>query len=208
MPLKPTTRAQVDGHRFLARRARHAVVARDVRMLHDPLKRQATGLTVGAVAAVIGCAGIAILALLSPAPDVARASVMVGRDSGQMYVRAGEVVHPVLNLASARLVLGEPAEPVTVRDTDLAGTRRGGLLGIPGAPSVLPPQRDEATAATISAFPPRPVAGSTSGHHRDQVAGHRFDLALGGVRSIRVRDIQGKPALDKFLPLTNTSRYR
>ena len=150
MPLKPTTRAQVDGHRFLARRARHAVVARDVRMLHDPLRRQSTGLAVGAVAGVLGVAGAAVLALLDPAPDVHRATIMVGRDSGQMYVRSGEVVHPVYNLASARLVLGDPASPETVRDSDVARTRRGGLLGIPDAPSVLPAPRDEGGATAVS----------------------------------------------------------
>lgn len=150
MPLKPTTRAQVDGHRFLARRARHAVVARDVRMLHDPLRRQSTGLTVGVVAAVLGVAGAAVLALLDPAPDVGSTMIMVGRDSGQMYVRAGEKVHPVRNLASARLVSGEPAEPRTVRDADIAGTPRGGLLGIPGAPSALPGHRDAEAAAAVS----------------------------------------------------------
>ena len=150
MPLKPTTRAQVDGHRFLARRARHAVVARDVRMLHDPLRRQSTGLTVGVVAAVLGVAGAAVLALLDPAPDVGSTMIMVGRDSGQMYVRAGETVHPVRNLASARLVSGEPAEPRTVRDADIAGTPRGGLLGIPGAPSALPGHRDAEAAAAVS----------------------------------------------------------
>lgn len=150
MSMKPTTRAQVDGHRFLSRRARHAVVARDVRMLHDPLKRQSMGLIVGAVAAVLGCAGAAVLSLLDPAPDVDRSTIMVGRDSGQMYVRAGEVVHPVFNLASARLVLGEPAAPDTVRDSDLAGTRRGGLLGIPGAPSVLPAHRGGDAATGVS----------------------------------------------------------
>ncbi|GAA1053472.1 type VII secretion protein EccB [Dietzia sp. CQ4] len=150
MPLKPTTRAQVDGHRFLSRRARHAVAVRDVRMLHDPLRRQSTGLMLGAVAAVLGCVGAAVLALLDPTPDVDRAVVMVGRDSGQMYVRAGDTVHPVFNLASARLVTGQPADPTTVRDSDIAQTRRGGLIGIPGAPSALPAPRDEDGAAAVS----------------------------------------------------------
>lgn len=150
MPIRPTTRAQVDGHRFLARRARHAVVARDVRMLHDPLKRQSMGFTVGVVAAVLGCAGAAILALLNPTPNVDNTMIMVGGDSGQMYVRAGDTVHPVFNLPSARLVLGEPAEPDTVRDSDVADTSRGGLLGIPGAPSDLPEHRDAESAAAVS----------------------------------------------------------
>ena len=119
-------------------------------MLHDPLKRQATGLTVGVVAAVIGVAGAAVLSLLDPAPDVDRTSIMVGRDSGQMYVRVEDSVHPVHNLASARLVLGEAAEPDTVRDSDIAGTTRGGLLGIPGAPSALPGHRDEQSAGSVT----------------------------------------------------------
>lgn len=166
MPLRPTTKAQVDGHRFLARRARHAVVARDVRMLHDPLRRQSTGLTVGVVAAVIGVAGAAVLALLDPAPDIERTMVMVGRDSGQMYVRAGDVVHPVHNLASARLVLGRAAEPETVRDSDVAGTRRGGLVGIPGAPSVLPEQRDAEAVGAISLTVCDEVADADRGRAR------------------------------------------
>lgn len=150
MPLKPTTKAQVDGHRFLSRRARLAVVVRDVRMLHDPLRRQSAGFAVGVAAAVLGCVGAAVLALLDPMPDVERAVIMVGRESGQMYVRAGDTVHPVFNLASARLVTGQPAEPMTVRDSDIAGTRRGGLLGIPGAPSALPAPRDAAGVAAVS----------------------------------------------------------
>ena len=150
MPLRPTTKAQVDGHRFLARRVRHAVVARDVRMLHDPLRRHSTGLAVGVVAAVLGVAGAAVLALLDPAPNVDSTTIMVGRDSGQMFVRAGETVQPVHNLASARLVLGQAAEPETVRDSDVAGTRRGGLVGIPGAPSALPGHRDAEAAGAIS----------------------------------------------------------
>ena len=180
MPLKPTTKAQVDGHRFLTRRARHAVVARDVRMLHDPLRRQSTGLGVGVVAAVLGCAGAAVLSLLDPAPDVDRSQIMVGRDSGQMYVRVGDSVHPVFNLASARLVLGVPADPEVVRDHDIARTRRGGLLGIPGGPSVLPAHRDAAGAAavtwtvceeTVDAERGRPRVASTSIRAREAEAG-------------------------------------
>ncbi|MDT5333431.1 MAG: hypothetical protein QOF31_4728, partial [Mycobacterium sp.] len=36
------------------------------------------------------------------------------RDSGALYVRIGDIVHPVLNLASARLVAGTPANPEAV----------------------------------------------------------------------------------------------
>lgn len=166
MPLRPTTRAQVDGHRFLTRRARHAVVARDVRMLHDPLKRQATALTVGVVGASLVVAGAVVLSLLDPAPDVDRTTIMVGRDSGQMYVRGDEAVHPVYNLASARLILGEPAEPETVRDADIAQTPRGGLVGIPGAPSTIPGPRDAVSAGRISWTVCDAVEGADRGRAR------------------------------------------
>lgn len=166
MPLRPTTKAQVDGHRFLTRRARHAVVSRDVRMLHDPLKRQSTGLTIGVVAAVVGVAGAAVLALLDPAPDVGTTQIMVGRDSGEMYVRVGDMVHPVQNLASARLVLGQAAAPETVRDADIAETPRGGLLGIPGAPSALPAHRDAGAVGAISWTVCDEVADADRGHPR------------------------------------------
>lgn len=166
MPLRPTTKAQVDGHRFLTRRARHAVVSQDVRMLHDPLKRQSTGLTIGVVAAVVGVAGAAVLALLDPAPDVGSTPIMVGRDSGEMYVRVGDLVHPVRNLASARLVLGRADVPEVVREEDLAGTQRGGLLGIPGAPSALPAHRDARQAESVTWTVCDEVADADRGHPR------------------------------------------
>lgn len=146
MPLKPTTSSQVDGHRFLVRRARHAVAAGDVRMLHDPLRRHDVGLGLGLAAGAVVCAGAVVLSVLGPSPDVDDAVVMVGSDSGALYVRLGGVAHPALNLASARLAVGTPESPVRVRDSDLADTARGGLLGIPGAPSTLPAPLDADTA--------------------------------------------------------------
>ncbi|MBF6247361.1 type VII secretion protein EccB, partial [Nocardia elegans] len=40
MPAQLTTKAQVNGYRFLLRRLDHALVRRDVRMLHDPMRSQ------------------------------------------------------------------------------------------------------------------------------------------------------------------------
>ena len=47
-------------------------------------------------------------------------------------------VHPVLNLASARLITGRSDSPRSVADKKLTSYPRGPLLGIPGAPSALP----------------------------------------------------------------------
>ena len=43
-------------------------------------------------------------------------------------------LHPVLNLTSARLIVGKPVNPTTVKSTELDKFPRGNLIGIPGAP--------------------------------------------------------------------------
>ena len=51
-----------------------------------------------------------------------------------MYVRVGERLYPALNLASARLIAGEPQNPVRVRRSEIDSMPRGAMAGIPGAP--------------------------------------------------------------------------
>jgi len=47
-------------------------------------------------------------------------------------------MHPVYNLTSARLVLGKPAEPETVKSSELNKLPKGQSIGIPGAPYATP----------------------------------------------------------------------
>ncbi|QIX51356.1 MULTISPECIES: type VII secretion protein EccB [Rhodococcus] len=137
MGAQPTTRWQVNGYRFLVRRMEHALVRRDVRMIHDPMRSQSRALAVGAVLACVGLAGCAALALLRPQDRIGDAAIVVGRDSGAMLVTIDGAFHPVLNLASARLVLGRPEAPAVVADGEFETRPRGPLVGIPGAPSAL-----------------------------------------------------------------------
>lgn len=132
-----TTKAQVNGYRFIQRRQEHALVRHDARMLHDPMSAQRTSLLIGAVIAVLLLGGCGIYGLIRPQGSVGDATVLVSKDNGGLYVRRGEVVHPVLNLASARLIVGSAATPKSVSDAVLARYGRGPLLGIPGAPSAL-----------------------------------------------------------------------
>lgn len=84
-------------------------------------------------------AGFAVLAFARPAPDPGGAPVVMGRQTGALYVRMGETLHPVFNLASARLIAGGGADPLPVREADIARAARGPLLGIPGAPQLVGP---------------------------------------------------------------------
>lgn len=134
MPSKPTTRWQISGYRFLVRRMEHALVRRDVRMLHDPMRSQTRAYLVGLVLACVVLAGCGILALLRPQDKIADNKILIGKESGAVYVQINEVVHPALNLASARLAAGEPAKAVIVKESELGKKPRGPLIGIPGAP--------------------------------------------------------------------------
>ncbi|WP_194834084.1 type VII secretion protein EccB [Nocardia sp. XZ_19_369] len=143
MPAQLTTRAQVNGYRFLLRRLDHALVRRDVRMLHDPMRSQVRSLWVGAVLGILIIAGAAILSFLRPQGAIGDALIVSGKQSGALYVvvesdNGNKTLHPVLNLASARLITGSNAEPHGVKDSKLNSMPRGPMVGIPGAPSALP----------------------------------------------------------------------
>ncbi|MBF6167367.1 type VII secretion protein EccB [Streptomyces gardneri] len=137
MPSKPTTRWQVSGYRFLVRRMEHALVRRDVRMLHDPMRSQSRAYAAGLILACVVLAGCGVLALLRPQDKIGDAKILVGKDSGAVYVMIDDVVHPALNLASARLAAGEAAKPAIVKESELGKKARGQLIGIPGAPGSL-----------------------------------------------------------------------
>lgn len=134
MPSKPTTRWQISGYNFLVRRMEHALVRRDVRMLHDPMRSQVRAYVVGLVLAVVVLAGCGVLALLRPQDKIDQNKILIGKESGAVYVVINDVVHPALNLASARLAAGEAPAASIVKEAEIGKKARGPLIGIPGAP--------------------------------------------------------------------------
>jgi type VII secretion protein EccB len=137
LPRQPTTRLQVSGYRFLLRRVECALLGRDIGTVNESLRPQTASLAVGCVLTAIALAGYAVLALLRPHADLDQARIVMDQQSGALYVRVGDTWHPVLNLASARLIAATAANPQPVRESDLGRTKRGPLLGIPGAPQLL-----------------------------------------------------------------------
>jgi type VII secretion protein EccB len=115
----------------------HALVRRDVRMLHDPMRSQSRAYTAGLILGVVGLAGCAVLALLEPQGSIGDSKILMGKDSGQVYAVIDGTVHPALNLASARLAVGSPDNAAGVKESELSSKPMGPLIGIPGAPSLL-----------------------------------------------------------------------
>lgn len=137
MPHQPMTWLHVSGHRFLLRRIECALLYRDIRTVNEPLRVHSASLAVGCVLASIAVAGSAFLALLQPRVALEHTQIIMGQESGALYVRVGETWHPVLNLASARLIAATDANPQPARESELSRTKRGPMLGIPGAPQLL-----------------------------------------------------------------------
>lgn len=132
----PTTKAQVSGHKFLRRRVEHGLVMGDVRMIHDPLATRKRALTFGAIAVGLISIGSGLLAWLQPNPAPGEAPI-VRSAQGQLFVRVDDAYHPVANLASARIIAGEAAEPVSIGDEYLEQSQLGSPLGIGDAPGYL-----------------------------------------------------------------------
>jgi type VII secretion protein EccB len=139
-----TTKVQVSGWRFLLRRVEHAVVRRDTRMFDDPLAFYSRSVGVGILLAVVVCLGAGLLAYFKPLGRRSGDNLLVDRTTNQLYVvmpGTGEL-HPVYNLTSARLVLGNSGNPSAVKSQELNQMPKGQRIGIPGAPYATPVASD------------------------------------------------------------------
>ncbi|BBZ44167.1 type VII secretion protein EccB [Mycobacterium parmense] len=130
-----TTRTQVTGYSFLARRTAMALTRWRVRMEVEPGRRQNLAVIASVSAALVICLGALLWSFISPSGQINESPIIADRDSGALYVRVGDKLYPALNLASARLITGRPDNPHLVRSSQIASMARGPLVGIPGAPS-------------------------------------------------------------------------
>ncbi|WP_292974835.1 type VII secretion protein EccB [Mycobacterium sp.] len=129
------TRHQISGWRFLIRRISNGVALRDTRMLTNPLRRQGRALSVGALIGAVVLAGAFILSVLKPTGNGGSHPILAERSSNALYVVVNDVLHPVLNLASARLIVGKPDDPTVVKDKEIDRYPLGNTMGIPDAPA-------------------------------------------------------------------------
>ena len=151
MAATPTTKSQVQAYRFVLRRMEHALVRKDAVMLHDPMRTQVRATAVGIVLGVLGLAGFALLSVFRPSPSIDQDLILVSKTSTQTFVvvpnaDGTRVLHPVYNLASARLVVGQAVAATLVDDKALDTLPRGAELGIVGGPDVLPAEGDRPSA--------------------------------------------------------------
>ncbi|MEZ0362403.1 type VII secretion protein EccB [Mycobacterium sp. pUA109] len=148
MTSRPATRLQVSGYRFASRRIEQALRGGEVATAEPPARVRS--LATGCLLAALMVFGGAALAFVRPHPGLDGAPIVMAAESGALYVRVDDTLHPVLNLASARLIAATAASPRRVRQSDIDHAKRGPLLGIPGAPPALaPPLSDTESGWTV-----------------------------------------------------------
>ncbi|BCZ20764.1 hypothetical protein MTY59_06190 [Mycobacterium senriense] len=175
----------------MLRRTESALLGEDIRGTGLPSRTRSGPLALGCVLTAIVVAGCAVLGLLRPQVALDRAQIVVSRESGALFVRVGDVWHPLLNLASARLIAATAATPQAVTEADLGATKRGPLLGIPGAPQYLgTPLSPGDTGWSICASTGASTTTVIIGRRSEAPAVHR--LAAG--HAILVAPASGSPA--------------
>ncbi|GAA0917833.1 hypothetical protein GCM10009558_028250 [Virgisporangium aurantiacum] len=125
-----------------------AVAAHESNPSRPPGRRAGLALLAGVLAAALGLAGFAVWGLLQPGGSTkwrSGTAVIVEKESGAKFVYLDGVLHPVVNYASALLIVGA-ARTIAVARRSLAGAARGPLLGIPGAPHAVPGRRGRTRA--------------------------------------------------------------
>lgn len=137
-----TTKISVSGTRFLLRRLEDAVVRRNTSQHDDAIRfyGRATNYSIIAVAIVsVACLGLAYFK-----PQGVAGADRVLRDSAtaELYVlddnTGPKILRPVLNLTSARLLVGQHSTPRAVKPSELGRYERSQKVGIPGAPGDTP----------------------------------------------------------------------
>lgn len=95
---QPTSSAQLAGYRFVRKQLEQALVCADTRMVHDVPGSRRRALAIGVVLSVLGIAGAGIMAMMRPDPAIGDHTILIAADTGQMFVRVNDTLHPVTDL--------------------------------------------------------------------------------------------------------------
>ncbi|WP_051799339.1 type VII secretion protein EccB [Catenuloplanes japonicus] len=136
-----TQRDQLQAYRFLRRRVVSAVQFGDANHPIAPGRRTVIATASGTGAALLAAVAVLVYSVFRPgtSADWRRpGQIVIEKESGAGFVLGADgLLHPVLNHASARLLIGG-GRTVSITAARLADAPRGMPLGIPDAPATLP----------------------------------------------------------------------
>jgi type VII secretion protein EccB len=135
-----TRREQVQAYRFVTRRIGSALLTGEPETTELPMRRLGLTVLASVMLGAIVLAGVGVYGLVRPGGGKPTDnSIVIERETGARYVYVKQELHPVLNYASARLIIGAPTPAVvTLSRNSLRNMVRGEPVGIPNAPDALP----------------------------------------------------------------------
>ncbi|MFF5180482.1 type VII secretion protein EccB [Micromonospora sp. NPDC000316] len=145
----PSRQDQLHSYQFSVQRAVAALVMRETDPAQSPFRRLAGAGLASLLVAAIGLGGSALYGLFAGGGKGWRdpGAVIVEKESGARFVYRDQKLHPVLNYASALLIVGaDQSKTVLVSRRSIDGVPRGLPLGIADAPDSLPAAGRLATA--------------------------------------------------------------
>lgn len=146
MARKKVTKPELTGEKFASNRWRTAAVTGNPNSIEDPTNPVSPTFMVGTAVVALGLAIMFMLSKMEPSPDQGNAEIMATQSGGLYVAYADEDdedgdetlrLHPAMNLASARLIVGSAEKPTVVKDDVLNLFPRGQTMGIPAAPDSL-----------------------------------------------------------------------
>jgi len=153
-------RDQVEAHRFVNSRLRSALLRAEPDAPRPPLRRTPVALVIGGAVGLCALGVVALLALLPGGGGGGAGwrkpgTLIVERETGNRYLLSAGRLRPVINYASARLLLRDRMTVAVTSAASLAGLRRGSPVGIVGAPDTLPPASAGDQPWLVCATPPQ-----------------------------------------------------
>ncbi len=138
-----TRKDQLDAFVFARRRMVANLIAPTPTGSDEAAPRPVKTFFVSAILSAIAVAGVAVLGVFKPsAPSGWQSGLAVDSSSGAAYIYSPQdkELHPVLNITSARLLLGSNFKKFDVPDDVINGANEtiGTPFGIPGAPPDVP----------------------------------------------------------------------
>ncbi|MER7416958.1 type VII secretion protein EccB [Micromonospora peucetia] len=138
----PSRQDQLHSYQFTVQRAVAALVMRETDPAQSPFRRLAGAGLASVLVSAIGLGGFALYGLFTGGSGKTwrdPGAVIVEKESGARFVYREQKLHPVLNYASALLIIGaERPKTVLVSRRAIGGVPRGLPLGIADAPDSLP----------------------------------------------------------------------
>ncbi len=138
-----TRRDQLQAYRFVTRRIVSAMLSGEPETTERPMRRFGLAVFGSAMLATIIFAGVGVYGFIFPSgAKLSDPSIVIERETGARYVFVDGQLHPVVNYASARLLLGSdnPAE-FRVSANSLTTYPRGRSVGIANLPDPLPAKK-------------------------------------------------------------------